>query len=62
MIEAILILLVSFAWLWRVEWVYQERVKVIDVDYERYKRLPSFVSMALQIWIWDINKFRGCHG
>lgn len=62
MISAILLLLVCTAWLWRVEWVYEARAKIIYDDFERYKRLPSFLSMALQIWIWDINKFRGRHG
>jgi hypothetical protein len=62
MTDAILILIASAAWLWRVEWVYRVRVKMIYDDFERYKRLPSYLSMALQVWIWDVNKFRGKHG
>lgn len=58
MTDVILILLHAAAWLWRNEWVYRVRVKMIDDDFERYKRLPSYLSMFLQIWVWDVNKFR----
>jgi len=57
MTDAILILLAG-AWFWRVEWVYRVRVKMTCDDFERYLRLPSFLSMVLQVWIWDANKFR----
>lgn len=62
MTDVILILVAGFAWMWRVEWVYRVRVKMIDEDFERYKRLPSYLSMTLQVWIWDVNKFRGKNG
>jgi hypothetical protein len=44
----------------RNEWVFRQRGKWIDLDvYHFHKHAPSYNSMVLRFWIWDMKKF-GC--
>lgn len=59
-----IILCLCFAILWfgvfmllRNDWVYKERVNLLNSNFTAYKRLPSFDVMVRKIWVWDIKKF-----
>lgn len=41
----------------RNEWVYKNRIKLINDDWESFKKLPSYDQMMFKFWVWDINKF-----
>lgn len=41
----------------RNEWTYRKRVWMIYNDYDNYFKLPSYYSMVLTFWVWDIRKF-----
>jgi hypothetical protein len=47
----------------RNEWVYQTRVKIIredatrELENQRFNHLPSYDSMMLHFWIWDVEEF-----
>ena len=43
--------------LFRIRWVYKERVNLLNSNFTAYKRLPSFDVMVRKIWVWDIKKF-----
>ena len=41
----------------RNDWVYRVRIRMIDTDYELYKKMPSYDYMMHRFWVWDVNKF-----
>jgi hypothetical protein len=41
----------------RNQWVYRNRLKLLNNDWDTYKKLPSYHAMMRRFWIWDINKF-----
>lgn len=42
----------------RNEWVYRERLRMIDRDLEQYLRLPSYeVMMWRRWWVWRVEDF-----
>lgn len=41
----------------RNNWVYKNRIKLIDDDWKAYQKLPSYDQMMLRFWVWNINKF-----
>lgn len=43
--------------LYRNTWVCRERIKLIDKDYAKYKKLPSYETMLWgdKFWRFDIN-------
>jgi hypothetical protein len=41
--------------LFRNEWVARKCLEAINEDY--YDSLPSYNTMILKFWIWDIRKF-----
>ncbi len=50
----------SFFWtfaLYRVCWVYKQRLEILFWDVKVYEKLSSYGSMIWKIWEWDINKF-----
>jgi len=55
-ISVIFIFITVFIWI-RNNWVYKNRIKLIDDDWEAYKKLPSYDQMMFKFWVWDINKF-----
>jgi len=50
-------LLFILVWLIRNNWVYTQRIKLISTDFNKYKSLPSYHTMLLKFWIWNIEKF-----
>ena len=40
-------------------WVYNQRIKMIDRDFNTYMRLPSYNAMMVGhgFWRWDIEYF-----
>jgi len=41
----------------RNEWVYRNRMRLIDESLDQYDSLPSYNQMFIKFWIWDVNKF-----
>lgn len=41
----------------RNEWVYMKRIDMSNTNYYLYNKLPSYYTMLLKFWIWDVNKF-----
>lgn len=42
----------------RNEWVFRKRMKILKHGgHLIYESLPSYSTMILKFWIWDINKF-----
>lgn len=42
----------------RNEWVFRVYRRVLrERGHEVYCRLPSYGSMLLRVWVWDVNKF-----
>lgn len=52
-----LTILGSIYMLIRNDWVYRNRIRLLYKDWDAYDRLPSYDSMWLRFWVWDINKF-----
>ena len=44
--------------MYRNTWVFNVRAKILDEDYDEFKKLVSFNQMFWKVWIWDINKFK----
>lgn len=48
----------GFYMLVRNEWVYRERMRMIDRDFEQYLRLPRYeVMMWCRWWVWRVEDF-----
>ncbi len=43
--------------LFRNKWVYNQRIKLLDHDSIKYRKLPDYDTMLNTFWIWDVNKF-----
>lgn len=44
--------------LYRNNWVYKERIKLIHIDMSKYDKLPSYDYMLYcKPFTWNINKF-----
>lgn len=43
--------------LFRVQWVFSQRMRLIDHKLEDYLRLEPFNVMVRKFWIWDVNQF-----
>lgn len=60
-IDDVILFITSFISLFgfvRNVWVYRKREKVLlRAGYFVYGILPSYNTMMLKFWIWDINKF-----
>ncbi len=43
----------------RNHWVYTQRLKLIDEDFDTYRKLPSYDAMMIGrgFWRWDIEYF-----
>lgn len=43
----------------RNNWVYTQRIKLIDEDFCKYKQLPEYDEMLIGhgFWKWDINYY-----
>lgn len=51
------ILFVVFG-LFRNNWVYKQRIQALTkYGVAVYDVLPSYRTMVLKFWVWDINKF-----
>lgn len=54
---------IGLAWthfmLARNQWVYRQRMAVLNADYLIYKSMPSYETMMRKWWIWDAAKFIG---
>ena len=55
----ILILTGAFAvfMLFRNSWVFKNRIRMIDEDYEKYHCLQDYNYILNRFWIWDFDKF-----
>lgn len=38
--------------------VLQYRMKLLEEDFEAYKRLPDYYTMVFKFWVWPLSKFR----
>ena len=56
LVSVILFFIAVFIWI-RNKWVYKNRIKLINDDWESFKKLPSYDQMMFKFWVWDINKF-----
>jgi len=52
-------LFICFYALIRNQWVYDNRMKLLEEDYSTYKKLPSYSDMleGHGFWQWDIRKY-----
>lgn len=46
----------------RNNWVFSERMRILNqmpvaLGLHDYHRLPSYETMMMKFWIWDVNKF-----
>lgn len=43
----------------RTDWVFEQRMRLIDEDFNAYRRLPSYDKMLRGhgFWRWDINYY-----
>lgn len=61
MISALIILVafgIQIFALYRNDWVYRQRCKVLDEYGEiMYAKLPPYSVMFWRLWVWDVNKF-----
>lgn len=50
----LILYVIGFYFLKRNEWVLNLRLKIIDLDLELYRKLPSYNIMLYKyFWIWD---------
>lgn len=58
MIDTLLIINAIMVWcLIRQTWVCHARLTLLEINHNKFKKLPSFLTMMLKCWIWDVNKF-----
>lgn len=43
--------------LFRNKWVYDQRIKILDSDLSKYRKLPDYDTMLNKFWIWNVDKF-----
>lgn len=43
----------------RNQWVFDNRIKILNRSHLEYSRLPSYDTMLNRFWVWDIEKFKG---
>lgn len=55
----LLAMLASLFMLFRIKWVADQRIRILDEHYDDHVRLTSFNNMMWRFWIWDVNKFMG---
>lgn len=49
---------VMFFGIFRVHWVFKKRMKVLRcMGLITLNTMPSYNTMMLKFWVWDINKF-----
>jgi hypothetical protein len=41
----------------RNQWVFRQRRKLMESNFETFKKLPSYEKMVWRWWVWDIYKF-----
>lgn len=56
-LSGIISVLVLILALFRNDWVYSERTKLIYLDFDKYKKLEDYNTMLFRFWIWNIEKF-----
>lgn len=55
---SLLSIAVMFFGIFRVRWVFEKRMKVLRcMGLTTINKMPSFNTMMLKFWVWDINKF-----
>ena len=57
MIIPLLMILWSLFMLFRNDWVYKVRTRILHEDMDRYMRLPSYEGMLYKFWVWDVERF-----
>lgn len=53
----ILLIFLIILSLFRNDWVLNERTKLLNLDFNKYKKLEDYNTMFLKFWIWNIEKF-----
>jgi len=43
--------------IFRNDWVYSERTKLIYSDFDKYKKLEDYNTILFRFWVWNIEKF-----
>lgn len=51
------ILIFASLLMFRNDWVYRTRIKILYEDMRTYRRLPEYTEMVWRFWIWDVRKF-----
>jgi len=55
----LLALIIACGYMWaRNDWVYKQRMIMLDISMAEYRKLPSYNDMYWRVFCWDINKFK----
>ena len=49
---------IACIFLYRNEWVYEKRMKALDIGIKEYNLLFSYNEMMILWWIWEIEKLK----
>ena len=57
MIIAWMLMFISVYMLFRNQWVYNQRIYLINTNFDLYLKLPTYDCMMFKFWVWNVDKF-----